>query len=467
MARTSFQPAGRKTLLSKFLREYRKQNNLKQIELQEKLGYGRQGYISKIETGLIGTPDAEFLKALAREVGKTVDELIALSRQPEESEETDQLLPQITVPENEFKLVFGHSLWGAPIFHAAYEGRIQEFAVTSFASLNPQAGLRRLEPIWITPTQIARTPGPGVSDLAAFSAVDVLTLLRKGEADVGAVPGDIVPEDFIRIGTIVDSAAGCTFVCRKEKFEEWEKEGSHRPRRQSSREAPTSTGLNPMVFDTNDLCKIIENENDAGKKVRIGVEENTIAYEYLKDICEQDRTHPLQVKDVKWKLRSSELAIKSVTTLERECRSEYPPSDLIGVIVWEPHATWMTLIENAETGRELKKVPIHFTPSSLGRPHHLSYELVIRQNRIGRMNPREKELRSAVSKLMYELWDSANRLNKLSKWSVDHGMIEQLAEYFRFAGDDAEDGAIERTLNAVGSILYSVRWDVRGLSSLF
>ena len=85
------------------------------------------------------------------------------------------------------------------------------------------------------------------------------------------------------------------------------------------------------------------------------------------------------------------------------------------------------------------------------------------------MNPKEKELRAAVSKLLYELWDSGNRLNKLRKDSADSGTIEQLARYYKLNGlsDEVNDQTIERTLEAVGSILYSVRWDVQGLSSLF
>ena len=50
--------AGKRTQLSVFLSDYRRQQNLTQKQLQEKLGHGTPGYISKIEIGLIGTPEA-------------------------------------------------------------------------------------------------------------------------------------------------------------------------------------------------------------------------------------------------------------------------------------------------------------------------------------------------------------------------------------------------------------------------
>src|SRR6266849_2294078 len=189
------QTTGRRTLLSNLLRDYRLEHRLKQTDLQKRLGCG-PGYISKVETGLIGTPESEFLRALSRETGKTVDELVGLSQQAEESSEVDQLIPRLPVARHEFKLAFGHSLWGAPLFHAAHEGRIPEFAVTSSAR-SKSSGVDFSQPVWIEADRIVQSPGPGISELAALSSVDVLTLLRRGEADVGALPGNIVPEDFI------------------------------------------------------------------------------------------------------------------------------------------------------------------------------------------------------------------------------------------------------------------------------
>lgn len=463
---TSSNPAGgRKTLLGKLVRDYRQQHRLKQTDLQRRLACGGQGYISKVETGLIATPDEQFLKALAKEVGQSVEELIALSRQPESPEVVDQPLPRMPVASHEFKLAFGHSLWGAPIFHATFEARIPEFAVTSFARCNT-TGIDLSKLVWLEPESIPQPPGPGNNQLAALASVDVLTLLRRGEVDVGAIPGNIVPEDFVRIGTIVDSAAGCTLVCTNAQFEKWKKRGTPQRGRQHVNDPKTKpAALDLMALETRELAEIINGENSGNANARIGIEENTISHEFLRDVVERDRSHQLSLQDLKWQVRSSELAMRPFSLLKKECAEEHPGSELVGVIVWEPHASWMTIVEQAT---ELKKVPIHFSPNELGRPHHLSYEIVIRRNRIGRMNPKEKELRAAVSKLLYELWDSGNRLNKLRKFSADEGTIEQLAKYFSLTDlNEPSDDYSKRTLGAVGSILYSVRWDVQGLSALF
>jgi transcriptional regulator with XRE-family HTH domain len=470
MTKAPIQSRGRRTLLGKLLRDYRLKNELTQTELQLRLGCGGQGYISKVETGLIATPDSDFLAAMAKEVKKDVAELIALSQQPEEPEVVDQPLPKMSVSSHEFRLAFGHSLWGAPIFHATFEGRIPEFAVTSFAKANGKGGIDPSNLIWLEPGFIPSSPGPGNDDLSALASVDVLTLLRQGKVDVGAIPGNIVPEDFVRIGTIVDSAAGCTLVCTGQQFPQLkEYEGFQSNQRGNKNSKVSGTSADSMALETRALADLINNEKRRDKIARIGVEENTIADEFLRDICDRDPSNKLVLKDLKWHLRSSELSGKSLSRLRKECAAERHGSDLLGVIVWEPHASWMTIIGESEGDETLRKVPIHFSPSELGRPHHLSYEIVIRGNKIGRMNPKEKELRAAVSNLLYELWDSGNRLNKLRKDSADNGTIEQLAKYYKLNGlaDEVNDQTIERTLKAVGSILYSVRWDVQGLSSLF
>jgi hypothetical protein len=82
------------------------------------------------------------------------------------------------------------------------------------------------------------------------------------------------------------------------------------------------------------------------------------------------------------------------------------------------------------------------------------------------MNPKSKELVSAIRKLMFELWDSASRLNSLRDDSADDNLIKQLSEYYRFQTLNETTASKKRTLEAIGSILYSVRWDTKGLSML-
>src|ERR1041384_641038 len=433
MTNAPTQSRGRRTLLGKLLRDYRLRNELTQTELQLRLGCGGQGYISKVETGLIATPDSDFLTALAKEVKKDVAELTPPSQQPEEPEVVDQPLPKMSVSSHEFRLAFGHSLWGAPIFHATLEGRIPEFAVTSFARFDAKGGIDLSKLVWLEPDHIPPSPGPGNNDLAALASVDVLTPLRRGEVDVGAIPGNIVPEDFVRIGTIVDSAAGCTLVCTDQQFHKWY-EQLQSNRRGDPNIKGRGISADSMALETRALADLINNGKGRDKIARIGVEENTIADEFLRDICERDPSSKLVLKDLKWNLRSSELSGKSLSRLKKEWAADRHGSDLLGVIVWEPHASWMTIIGESEGDKTLRKVPIHFSPSELGRPHDLAYEIVIRRNRFGPMNPKEKELRAAVSKLLYELWDSGNRLNKLRKDSADSGTIEQLAKYYKLNG---------------------------------
>src|ERR1043165_167421 len=210
MSKNAVPASDQRTQLGARLRRFREKEALTLDQLRGRLGFGTIDYISKVENGRIKQPKQRFLEALANVMNTTVEELAELSVSPAPEAPLAEPIPRLSRP-TLFKLVFGHSLWGAPIFEAAHGERIPQFNVTSFAEPDIDCSVATTKLGWIQPNSTFPTPRPG-SGLVALSAANVVALLRRGEADVGALPGNIVPSDFIRVGTVVDSVAGCTFV---------------------------------------------------------------------------------------------------------------------------------------------------------------------------------------------------------------------------------------------------------------
>jgi hypothetical protein len=384
----------------------------------------------------------------------TVEELAELSVSPAPEAPLAEPIPRLSRP-TLFKLVFGHSLWGAPIFEAAHGERIPQFNVTSFAEPDIDCSVATTKLGWIQPNSTFPTPRPG-SGLVALSAANVVELLRRGEADVGALPGNIVPSDFIRVGTVVDSVAGCTFVCEDDKFQQWKKRLFLQDEKVTGQHSGGANRPDTGVVSTSHLAHILQTAKVPRRGIRVAAEADTVAFRFLQDACQQSG---LLVKDVRWDFPTKDLAGCGFNEMKRRCHAQ-EKAELLGVIVWEPHATWMKMVEGEKS--HLRKIPLHLTPNRLGRPHHYSYEIVVRDEQLQDRNPRRQELVNAIAKLMYELDVSAERLNGLSWDGADENILKRLAHYYGMVNPADGSPMIEWTLGAVGSILYSVRWLVRG-----
>ena len=105
-------------------------------------------YVSKVESGQIRRPHRDFFEALSRVTAVSVEELKRRASEP-----ASVAVP--TTPRREPRILFGHALWGVPVFLAAAGGYLPGFKV---ASLKPNDGIER----WIE-------PGSGLAAFANWS----------------------------------------------------------------------------------------------------------------------------------------------------------------------------------------------------------------------------------------------------------------------------------------------------------
>lgn len=83
------------TLLGMMIRQQRQQNGWSQDELAKKVGGTvDQAFISRLENGLIADPNSKLMFHLARALGVTTDDLLALLVQGDS--ETDAAAPPVT-----------------------------------------------------------------------------------------------------------------------------------------------------------------------------------------------------------------------------------------------------------------------------------------------------------------------------------------------------------------------------------
>lgn len=251
------------TRLSEFVSEYRLQEGLTQVELERALDIAGPHYVSKVETGRVVRPSRKFIQSMAAKTDRSEQELRSLSREPLLLDAT-QGAEKSGASAAQYRLAFGHCLWGAPIFLAAHRGMVPEFSVASY-SISDSEDYGSDTPVWIQPEDYdVEVPGPGSQQTRPWSAVKVLDLVEKEIVHVGVVPGNVIwgrgiNQRFLRLGSIVDSTTGCTFICDASKF-----------------------SVNANVLSTRELFDFVSSyvlQNNTA--VRVAVEVGTVADIYL------------------------------------------------------------------------------------------------------------------------------------------------------------------------------------------
>lgn len=434
--------SGGTTRLGELIRSYRLAEGLTQAQLGSALGGLSALHVSKLETGRVATPPHEFLTALAVRTSQPVDRLLALGRQP-----AADVVEQST---RKFRLGFGHCLWGAPIFLAAHRGMLPDFEVASYSLRDPDNG--RLQSAWIQPDEFAAdAPGPLSSYAEPWSAVKILDMLEKEQIDVGVIPGNVIlgrgaEQLFVRIGTVVDSATGCTFVSDARTFKR-----------------------EPCVLSTADLFGlVVEYARRKRSPVSIAAEIGTVADKYLQRSFEHavdlasratvpaaDRAlYAGLVPDaVRWHCESAGLALATFAQLRATCLRDRS-TELLGVITWEPHASWLERDDPSEM--PLKRFPLYFSPDANGRLSHMSFDVVtLRNAAFG------DEFRLALTRLMQKIWQNAMLLSELDGTSFDLDPLRRVAFYFGFCGRSngaPPDHTLARIRAAIDGIRYSTHW---------
>ena len=212
----------------------------------------------------------------------------------------------------------------------------------------------------------------------------------------------------------------------------------------------------------------------SGTAVRIAVENGTVADRYLhrtfevaenmlrtRKLGSDDRTQLelLTPNNVRWHCESSSLAHTSFGQLKKAC-ADTENAELLGVITWEPHATWLEAQDEAEEG--LKKIPLHFSPDSHGRIPLMSFDLVML-----RTSTIDGFLRAALNKLMQKLWQNATLLTELDGTSLESDPLCRIANYFgllRRPCSRITEADLQRVRTALQGIRYSVHWSMESQS---
>ncbi|MBE7559510.1 helix-turn-helix domain-containing protein [bacterium] len=430
------------------MREVRAQRRLTQIQLQELLAVTQPQYVSKVEVGAIRRPQRQFLEALAELTGTPVEELDAMCGQaPAESAAAPLTRPDEQIHPGRFRLAFTHCLWGAPIVLAAYRGMLPDFRVASFVGSSGGDGdsprtVPRLE--WMRPENGIPNPVPGPLSpsppVAPLSAADVMRLLEEQRIDVGVVPGSVVQNEtrFLRVGSIVDSPAGCFLVLDESALKmagaAWAERG----------------------WITTDELGILLKEHGkkapAGKRAgrcipAIGVEECSIAKEFLMRTCD---SAGLQYRNHMWTCSGPDLAARRFSELKEACMQTGACQELAGVLTWDPHATWLA---NMHGKPEPSKLPIYLSPNALGQPTHVTFDVIV--NRTTSLSP---DFRTALLNLMGALCRIARTISRPE--STDE-YLRALAIYFGFGPEGAVDTERLTGLSkALAGIRYSVRLSV-------
>lgn len=391
--------------------------------------------------------------------------------------------------------------------------RLQDISTLSKAAFiegNVSKGLRPAsvgEAVWVAPKPGGRPP---LEDEALFadvetalrisplSAGDALAWLKQGWADVAAVPRALFNEDksLLRVGQLVDSSAGCTLLCTKELGQcligndDWKSV--------CLTWGTKSTRVRRFDRTTHDLGRAIGElrSRHPGKHIGIGAERGTVAQRFLEEACEDAREREeceasrIQVnvqsrlfhiatfegiRDFIGRVQNGNggqtvqqtpapaPASTSRRSMPRESTKESgrqagsqetrpgAPRELLGLITWEPHATWLLNRSREASEDPLAAISLRRSPDPTKHcPRHLEFDLVIQNSRAN-----DAALVRHISHLLTQVWQVSEELARLKPGAL-HDLIEPLARYYGVN----QAGDISLTSSIMMDLLGPVRFDV-------
>jgi transcriptional regulator with XRE-family HTH domain len=490
------------TELSLFIRSLRGRLGLSQLELVDRLNQeiagGRLGeplpekYVSLVETGSRRSLEERFYQALGKLSGQPPDKLkdLHLLRAPQ------RLAAELSVERDSLsarrvRLAAGHVVWCAPIIAAALEGRLPDLEVTTFADSAPGSSQPSIErAVWIRSDDLPkiedlarRSPGPNQQPdpvksegktTVPLSANDVLRWLSEEVIDIAAVPRDLIREnrDLMRIGTLVDSAAGCILIC-DEPLAKSIRLGAFGASRSELPIVNAKRPAHETHISTNDLLKALRasqpalNDKYASARPdrdkireksrditpRIAAEAGTIAMAALEKTLDSE-SRPADLLKVAWDLPARDLAKSTYWSLDAEVRHS-----LAGVVAWEPHAHWLQ--RNSDLSQSpidpenrVACFPLQLSPNELGRPQHLEFDLVIL-----RKNSENPLLKRVFYDLLWKTWQAATEIGQMRPGAF-HKHLRPLAAYFDLGDWDDISSMSEVVSHVIGGVRFAVSLDI-------
>jgi hypothetical protein len=450
------------TQLSLFVRDYREHKGLTQDEFLAELNACLSAplpakYVSVLETGGRRTFDAGVFQALSIVTGQTVERLEELHSVPVATTITPQTRTQQSP---RIRIACGHVAWGAPLIAATLDGSARGISLATFAiTRDDKRPPSAEEAVWLIPgdwpvlprdfkelrdkvrcqqDQIRNQedrPSPRATPL---SAADALRWLHEGSVDIAAVPGALVENnrDVMRVGQIVDSVSGCTLVCNQDLFKSLgdvvpDLQVTDGPNNQWPRRTITTNELRAG------MSRLKEKFSRTDKNFKLAVEGGTVAWQFLEAAyvdCDEsdsywtthaDRQSPFEVE---WDCANRLLSNSSFDDLQTRLHKEHgKAAALAGVITWDPHATWLI-----RRGNGLHAVRMQLGPDAIGRPQHLTFDVIILRKRSG--DPR---IARVMHDLLWKTWQASIELRHLREDRY-HRYLKPLAMYFGIDDDNRE-----------------------------
>lgn len=451
MPRISRQP--RKTALGAFVRRERLARGKTQREFEQLLGIEatHKLYVSKVETGAILQPGEVFLEALAHLTGRPRAEINAMAKGEGEDRGAGALNQRGLAP---FKVAFGHCLWAAPLVLARDEDEHLPF---HFASARDDIEELYTKDQW----------GNRHYQLTEyFSAVQVKERLLKANVELAGLPGDLIKaesKDILSIASLVDSSISCTLLLKQELT------GVDADQIRDGANLKVDEFLRKLLFQKDGTtCRDRVSGSDPSFPFHLGVMYGTIAQEML--------ISGIDLLPIDIRKRVGRHLPKRITSEffrdSAEAKKFWAEPSTIGVLVWEPQATWLQeskgvaeVVANKQ-GWKPVKVKLFFPLGKDGRPRHLSYELAMLKSTAVSEDVRHRELRASLSSLIDALDRHADFLNQLDDDTPmpPEDKLKVISDYFELGrtGQAQHSDSLfpyEQALHAIGEIRYSVKWN--------
>lgn len=312
------------------------------------------------------------------------------------------------------RIAFGHCTWAVPLVLAMRD--LVGFEFTSFKSR--ESG----EPVWMASGDCnllrdRKYPGPTDTHLVPMSADEILTLLDHDVAQVCAVPGRLVEEGdraYTLVATIVDSGPGCSYLMDASQH-------------QVLCDLTFSSANSRVAFTTSEIAGAIRLSCPKSMMPVIIAEQGTVGVSYAQEIEQHlGRTLPLRVFQG---FQASALQqASSFATIEENMRKRFPNGKLVGIIAWEPHASWLRSRDEAVRDVLLQYAPrpgFSKTPKT-----NLTFDLVITD---------KSRPHARVMELVTDLW---TLLQKRSLGNLTIPDADLLAGYFGFDQSNTDVASI-------------------------
>lgn len=390
--------------------------------------------------------------ALVRVIAKYVDLDEAEARRLSQKQDTRSARH---LSKKVFRVGFGHCVWAAPLVAVALEERPEGYQFVSFGG-----GRLPLRPHFYPPDAHANVDyydwkmeqylGLGslddlpncktnASGQISYSARDILKLLDRSVIDIALVPWSAAASrPYKRVGTIVDSANGCTLVSPPGVLQF------------PGNNPGGSEFLDYPPMSTSEFGRRLLEASDKDTTYVVYAEPATVALNYamsLKEALGPEKQDRLVVRN----FSTSDLAASELAQFEKAVGKQ---GELLGVIAWDPQATWLK-----RRSRGAVSVPLSITHGKWTPPQHLTFDLIHRGDPVSSTGTVGPNVTAAAKELLRRMRFQAENVRSLHE-TREPSLLTSLMDYYGFPrdrkGSQPSEAEQEMALRAICTIRFQV-----------